>query len=597
MHSVLIVNRERDFITCLRSLLDNYKEGIRVLLAKNGKQATKIIDSTSVDLVVTDYAMSETEVSEFIAYITAYFPSIPLVVINTSGSSRIKETLEAMGALAVLEKPINMSELASCIIQGLKPNPQEGTLTGISLESFMQLVEKDQKTCVLEIQLSDKKREGVLYCVRGELYDAICEDLQGEEAALEMVTWDDVKITLMDLPKQKINRHIETELMSLIMAGTVRKDEMLEEKTRQRQKLAKSESLKAPEQASPSLRLDKAEEDELMVRAVKLVEGHHFEQAQELIHRVLESNPIRLEAWQWLSNASDDIDVIYRCLGEAQKLAPTNPDIEMEIARVRALREKTKEKIEIRRCPFCWFLEEAKLFYCRSCNAYSRIEGTFLAVHKYVNKVILEDALDRYWRVLRTEDDNVAALYYSGIAHVNLKNWQKAIDFLCRAIEVSPHDASMQDQLDILLMYLAAGDPFAAKQADIDHQEIKKRIDGKTILVAESDDTIRMVISIILSRKGCRIIEAVNGMDALDFVMKNKPGVILLDTRLPGMDGHQVLEAIQNNKELIHTPVIMIASEKLPIDGTEKTLSGISGHLTKPFHPDHLLALVSRCFA
>ena len=60
--------------------------------------------------------------------------------------------------------------------------------------------------------------------------------------------------------------------------------EMHEERERHRQELAKTESLKATEEASPHPLLDKTEEDKLMVRAVRLVEGHHFQQARELIY-------------------------------------------------------------------------------------------------------------------------------------------------------------------------------------------------------------------------------------------------------------------------------------------------------------------------
>jgi hypothetical protein len=58
------------------------------------------------------------------------------------------------------------------------------------------------------------------------LYDAVCGNLRGEEAAIEVIGWENAEIRFKEIPKKKISRRIEAELMSLIMEAMRRKDEL-----------------------------------------------------------------------------------------------------------------------------------------------------------------------------------------------------------------------------------------------------------------------------------------------------------------------------------------------------------------------------------
>jgi predicted regulator of Ras-like GTPase activity (Roadblock/LC7/MglB family) len=68
-------------------------------------------------------------------------------------------------------------------------------------------------------------KKGLFYFCQGMLYDAVCREKTGEEAAIEMMMWERVKIQFKRLPEKKIIRRIQTEVMPLLLEASRRKDE------------------------------------------------------------------------------------------------------------------------------------------------------------------------------------------------------------------------------------------------------------------------------------------------------------------------------------------------------------------------------------
>ncbi len=224
MRNILIVDDEPTFLQLVVESLRTSYTDFNVLTAENGKKAVKVLKATPVDLVVTDLRMPEMDGFELLAYMRTNFPSIPAIMTSAFGTPEIEEKLQAFGTLRFMSKPLNLEELSQAIIEDLKSDDTRGSLTGISLVSFLQMIEIEQKTCLLEIDQGSKDK-GLFYFMEGILYDAICGDFKGEKAALEVVSWDNVGISFKSLPKKKIRKRINVELMSLIMEGMRLKDE------------------------------------------------------------------------------------------------------------------------------------------------------------------------------------------------------------------------------------------------------------------------------------------------------------------------------------------------------------------------------------
>jgi CheY-like chemotaxis protein/putative methionine-R-sulfoxide reductase with GAF domain len=224
MKSILIVDDEETLLLIIASRFKNYHDRFTIFTAKNGKEAVKVLETENINLVVTDLHMPEMDGFELLIYMDKNFPSIPVIVNSAFCTPEIKLKLDAIGGtIRILDKAVDFDLLLEAVIQGLEDHPT-GSLSGISTSGFLQLIEMEQKTCLLEVQ-SAEQTKGLLYIVLGDLYDAKCGDLSGEDAAYEVIGWDKVQLSLKELPSNKIKKRIEKNTMAVVMEGLSRVDE------------------------------------------------------------------------------------------------------------------------------------------------------------------------------------------------------------------------------------------------------------------------------------------------------------------------------------------------------------------------------------
>jgi hypothetical protein len=124
----------------------------------------------------------------------------------------------------IFNKPFLIDDLADAIIQVLEQDTPDGTLKGISVANFLQLIQMEEKTCFLEIS-STGNQKGLFYFKDGELYDAVFGDLHGEEAAFKLLAFDNASIRFKNLSNGKMVKRINVSLMNLIMESQRLKDE------------------------------------------------------------------------------------------------------------------------------------------------------------------------------------------------------------------------------------------------------------------------------------------------------------------------------------------------------------------------------------
>ena len=82
----------------------------------------------------------------------------------------------------------------------------------------------------------------------------------------------------------------------------------------------------------------------------------------------------------------------------------------------------------------------------------------------------------------------------------------------------------------------------------------------KIILVIEDDKFLRELMAQKLIREGFKISEAVDGEEGLKKIKEEKPGLVLLDLILPGIDGFEVLSRMKEDPEVAQTPVIILSN-------------------------------------
>lgn len=105
------------------------------------------------------------------------------------------------------------------------------------------------------------------------------------------------------------------------------------------------------------------------------------------------------------------------------------------------------------------------------------------------------------------------------------------------------------------------------------------------ILLIEDDATFAKVLIDQCHRKGFKCISAPTGEEGLHLASEHQPSAIILDIKLPGMDGWNVIEALKNNAKTRHIPVHMMSAFGETIEAYRK---GAIGYLTKPVKPEDL---------
>ena len=218
---MLIVDDEKPFLLSVTDGLAAYAKDFTVLTAINGKEAVKALSTSEVNLVVTDLRMPKMDGFELLAYMSGNYPDIPVIVMTAYGTPEIEERLQKMGTFHYLEKPLDLNVLADKITDSLAAGASQDRIHGISLAAFLQLVEMEGKTCTLTIKSQSK--EGRLYFVKGVLMQAEAGSFQGEEAALDIVAWDNVVIEIQYVCTVK--KSIELPLAEILMEGFRLKDE------------------------------------------------------------------------------------------------------------------------------------------------------------------------------------------------------------------------------------------------------------------------------------------------------------------------------------------------------------------------------------
>jgi len=119
----------------------------------------------------------------------------------------------------------------------------------------------------------------------------------------------------------------------------------------------------------------------------------------------------------------------------------------------------------------------------------------------------------------------------------------------------------------------------------------------QTILIAEDNEDTLFLLAMQLRRGGYTVVEAWDGIEALDRLKENQPDLLLLDLMMPGPSGFEVLEQIQTDAKLLKVPVIIFSALAEPDVIKQCIELGARDYVTKPYTSDDLLKKISSVLA
>jgi DNA-binding response OmpR family regulator len=114
----------------------------------------------------------------------------------------------------------------------------------------------------------------------------------------------------------------------------------------------------------------------------------------------------------------------------------------------------------------------------------------------------------------------------------------------------------------------------------------------RRILVAEDDESVARLIGIVLGKDGHEVILVGDGAAAVERAGRERFDLILLDGRMPILDGFAALRALRAVRSEVDVPIVMLTAQRRPEDMAAGFAGGVSDYLTKPFSPAQLRARV-----
>ena len=117
----------------------------------------------------------------------------------------------------------------------------------------------------------------------------------------------------------------------------------------------------------------------------------------------------------------------------------------------------------------------------------------------------------------------------------------------------------------------------------------------KKVLVIDDNPTIVELIKYAVNLQGtCQVIVAYDGEQGLQCVYSDNPDCVIIDVKMPRMDGYKLVRCLRGDTHTANIPMIILSAMTREEDQMTGLLSGVDEYLTKPFKPSALNAAIER---
>ena len=117
----------------------------------------------------------------------------------------------------------------------------------------------------------------------------------------------------------------------------------------------------------------------------------------------------------------------------------------------------------------------------------------------------------------------------------------------------------------------------------------------KKVLVIDDNPTIVELIKYAVNLQGSyEVVVAYDGVQGLERVYTERPDCVIIDVKMPRMDGYQLVRCLRGDARTANTPLIILSAMTRDEDQMTGLLSGVDEYMTKPFKPSALNATIER---
>ena len=117
-------------------------------------------------------------------------------------------------------------------------------------------------------------------------------------------------------------------------------------------------------------------------------------------------------------------------------------------------------------------------------------------------------------------------------------------------------------------------------------------LEPRVVVLAEQDVDIRDLVQIVLEALDLEVVAVTDGPQALAACRQHRPGLLLLDVALRGLDGVEVCRQVRSDPELRDLPVLLMTSRATAESVAAGMAAGASAYLIKPFGPIELREVI-----
>ncbi|HZK75133.1 MAG TPA: response regulator [Clostridia bacterium] len=112
----------------------------------------------------------------------------------------------------------------------------------------------------------------------------------------------------------------------------------------------------------------------------------------------------------------------------------------------------------------------------------------------------------------------------------------------------------------------------------------------RTVIIADDEPSLRILVRATVGADDYNVVEACDGDEAWSLIQQHRPSLVILDVRMPGRPGLDILRGIKSDPNLSATRVILLTASAQESDIRAGLVAGADSYLTKPFSPRDLLS-------
>ncbi len=224
---VLIVDNDQEILRILKKDLKKYSRTFSVLTVEDKVGAVEMLKKDHFSIVIIDLELPQMAGIALLDHISERYPHIYVIGMSDSSTPETQKTAREKGAESCIEKPFIMEDLAKKIATLLKKEVNGGILKGIEPGTFLQLVEMEEKTCTIRLTDDKTGTQGVLFFKDGALLDARLKELQGKDAAYQILGLEEATLSIQESCTLQTNI-VNADLQGLLLEAMRLKDEVSE---------------------------------------------------------------------------------------------------------------------------------------------------------------------------------------------------------------------------------------------------------------------------------------------------------------------------------------------------------------------------------